>query len=52
MLKFSEIQPKNMLQICLSTNIEKKKILGLTDAWREWFVRGYQKEKIFEVWTF
>ena len=51
-LSFSEIQPQNMLKICLSKNIQKSKFHGLTYAWGEWVVKGYQNEENFEICTF
>ena len=51
-LNFSQIQPQNMLKICLAKNIEKRKFHHLTHAWRVWVGRGYHNEENFEICTF
>ena len=44
-LSFSQIQPQNMLKICLSKNIEKSKFHDLTYGWREGVGRGDQNKE-------
>ena len=52
MLKFPQIEPQNMLKICLSYNIPKSEFHDLTYAWGEWVGKGYQNEENFEMCTF
>ena len=41
-----------MLEICLSKNIQKRKIHDFTYDWGEWGGIGYQNEDNFEICTF
>ena len=51
-LSFSEIQPQNMLKLCLSKNIQKSKFHNLTYTWGEWVCKGSQNGENFEICTF
>ena len=51
-LSFSQIQPQNMLKICLSKNTQKSKFHYLTHVLGETVGRGYQNEENFEICTF
>ena len=44
-LGFSQIQPQNMLKICLSKNIQKSKSHNLAHAWWREIGIGYQYEE-------
>ena len=39
-LSFSQIEPQNMLKICLSYNIQKSKFHDLTYVWAKWVGKG------------
>ena len=43
-LSFSQTQPQNMLEICLSKNIQKNKFHDLTYARGELVGKGYQNK--------
>ena len=47
-INFSKIQPKNMLKICLSRNIQKNKFHDLIHTWGDEVGRGYQNEEILK----
>ena len=51
-LIFSQIQPQNMLKVCLSKNIEKSKFRDFTHVLREWVGRGCQNEENIDICTF
>ena len=43
-LSFSQIQPQNMLKICLSKNIQKNRFHEMSNVWEEGVGRRYQNE--------
>ena len=46
MLNLSQIQPQNMIKICLSKNIQNSKSHDMTHAWGKGVRTGFQNEKI------
>ena len=49
-LSFPQIEPQNMLKICLSKNIQKINFDDLTQALGEEFGRGYQNEEFLKFY--
>ena len=49
LLSFLLIQPQNMLNICLSKNIQKSKFHDVTHTWVDGLGKGYQNEILIFV---
>ena len=47
-LSFSQIQPQNMLKVCLSKNIQKSKFHDLTYAEGSKLVKGFKMKKMLK----